>query len=71
MDVLEWWKSHESELCKAFKLIVLVQPLSAASEGVSSLLKTLFLHNKKTWVGILATMSQARSHCAATVVHMN
>ena len=37
MDVLEGWKSHESELrnwCEAFKLVVLVQSSYAGSERV-------------------------------------
>ena len=36
-DIIEWWSSHETDLpnwAKACRLVLLVQPSSAASERV-------------------------------------
>ena len=44
-DPIVWWKSHEVDLqnwVKAFRLILLVQPSSAASERVFSILSNSF-----------------------------
>ena len=44
-DPFVWWKSHETQLpiwSKAFRLVVLVQPSSAASERVFSILSNSF-----------------------------
>ena len=45
IDVIEWWKLHEHELpnwAYAFRLVLLVQPTSAAAERVFSLLSSSF-----------------------------
>lgn len=45
IDILQWWKGHADTLPRwssAFKLIVLVQPSSAAAERVFSLLSNSF-----------------------------
>ena len=45
VDVMQWWKGHEQELphwASAFKLIVLVQPSSAACKHIFSLLSYAF-----------------------------
>ena len=45
VDILEWWKSHEQDLpfwSSALKDVLLVQPSSAASERVFSLLQNSF-----------------------------
>lgn len=45
IDPMMWWKSHEAELPKwanACKLVVLVQPSSAAAERVFSILSSSF-----------------------------
>ena len=46
IDCIQWWSSHEIDLpnwAKACRLIILVQPSSAASERV---FLTIFLFNK-------------------------
>ena len=45
VDVPDWWQRHEQELphwCAAFKLVLVVQPSSAAAERVFSLLQNSF-----------------------------
>ena len=45
IDKLEWWKKHSNELphwSAACKLVLLVQPSSAAAERVFSLLSNSF-----------------------------
>ena len=45
MDILRWWKAHEENLCnwaKACKLVLLVQPSSAAAERIFSILSSTF-----------------------------
>jgi len=47
IDVIQLWKTHEPELpcwSRAFKFVLLVQPSSAASEGVFSILTNSFQH---------------------------
>ena len=44
-DIIQWWKTHEPELpnwANVCKLILLVQPSSAAAERVFSLLQNTF-----------------------------
>ena len=44
-DIIEWWSSHETDLpnwAKACRLVLLVQPSSAASERVFSILTNSF-----------------------------
>ena len=44
IDVLQWWKNYQNDLPRwspAFKSVILVQPSSAASEQVFSLLVNL------------------------------
>ena len=50
-DPITWWKMHESDLhnwAKAFKLILLVQPSSAASERVFSILSNSFSDHQES-----------------------
>ena len=45
IDFIQWWSSHETDLpnwAKACRLIFLVQPSSAASERVISILTNTF-----------------------------
>ena len=45
IDILQWWKNHQNDLPRwsaAFKSVILVQPSSAASEQVFSLLANSF-----------------------------
>ena len=48
-SLILWWKNHEKDLsnwASAFKAIILVQPSSAAAEGVFSLLQSSFTHQQ-------------------------
>ena len=50
-DVCEWWKRHDGEIpswAKACKLILLIQPSSAAVERAFSLLENSFPNDKNT-----------------------
>ena len=43
VDILHWWKAHEMNLCiwaKTCKLVLLVQPPSAAAECIFSILSS-------------------------------
>ena len=42
VDKLEWWKKYTNQLPHACKLILLVQPSSAAAERIFSLLTNSF-----------------------------
>ena len=49
VDIIEWWKGHEQDLpfwSSALKAVLLVQPSSAASERVFSLLQNSFSHQQ-------------------------
>ena len=47
VDKLEWWKKHANQLSAACKLIMLVQPSSAAAErGFFFAVNELFLSSK-------------------------
>ena len=49
-DPVEWWKAHAGDLknwVKASRLVILVQPSSAAAERVFSILSQSFLLRKK------------------------
>ena len=51
VDILEWWKRHEQDLpywSSAMKDVLLVQPSSAASECVFSLLQNSFKAQQST-----------------------
>ena len=51
IDTVLWWKSHEHELpnwANAFKLLLLVQPCSAAAERAFSLLENSFNHQQRS-----------------------
>ena len=49
-DLLKWWNTHETELpcwSATFKKVLLIQPSSAASERVFSLLNNSFNHSQQ------------------------
>ena len=51
VDVMQWWKGHEQELphwASACKLIVLVQPSSAACKRIFSLACSRMLSPRNT-----------------------
>ena len=51
VDVIKWWKNHQNELpawAEACKLVLLVQPSSAAAERVFSLLESSFSSKQNT-----------------------
>ena len=51
VDAQDWWKRHEQDLphwCTAFELVLLVQPSSAATERVFSLLKNSFSQSQSS-----------------------
>ena len=48
---IDWWKNHRNEIptwAKSFKLILLVQPSSAAAERVFPLLQNSFTHQQRS-----------------------
>ena len=51
VQVADWWKNHENEIpvwAEACKLILLVQPSSAAAERVFSILQNYFTHHQQS-----------------------
>ena len=51
IDTHDWWQRHEEELphwCPVFKLVLLVQPSSAAAERVFSLLQNSFTQRQSS-----------------------
>ena len=52
VDFLKWWKSHENDrlpnCTRACRMIVLVQPSSAAAEHVFSMLNNSFSHQQES-----------------------
>ena len=51
VDVAKWWNNHQNELpawAEACKLVLLVQPSSAAAERVFSLLESSFSSKQNT-----------------------
>ena len=51
IDIMNWWKRHEKEMpawSEACKLVVLVQPSSAAAERVFSLLQNSFTKRQQS-----------------------
>ena len=51
IDIIEWWKSHKHNLpnwAQACRLVLLVQPSSAAAERVFSILTSSFSSQQQT-----------------------
>ena len=68
-DVCEWWKRHDGEIpswAKACKLILLIQPSSAAVERAFSLLENSFSkrqeHSLEDYVSLSIMLQYNRKH---------
>ena len=51
VDTHDWWQRHRQEVphwCTAFKLVLLVQPSSAAAERVFALLQNSFTQRQSS-----------------------